>query len=227
MDEITHIVPVGHTPETLIDSLRRFPVNRVVFILVNKPELGSEKKARLVAEKVKEALGTIPCEEIYVDPEDMFSAAMLIARKINEESTSRKIKVNLSGSLRTIGIASYIATLLTGTEAYVGVPKYEKDNAVGISEIIDIPLIPIKELSPGKVDILNVIGESEKSLDGVINQLNPKLKPGSSEYINEKSRISHHLKDLRKDKFVETDKDGRNLRITLTNLGELYLLKKI
>jgi len=224
MDEVTHIVPVGHTPETLIESLRRHPLNRVVFIVGNKPERKSEQKAQLVVEKVKEALGSLSYDTLLVDPENVFSAAILIAEKIKIESKSANVKVNLSGSLRTIGIAAYIAGLMTKSEAYVGVPEYKDDKAIGVSEIVNLPLIPVHELTEGKQNILKAVGESEKSLDEIVASLNSKVKVGSQEYVSEKSRISHHLKDL-KDKFIETDKDGRNLRIKLTQLGKLYLLK--
>lgn len=225
MDEATHIVPVGHTPETLIESLRRHPLNRVVFIVGDKPERDSEKKARDVMEKVKKALGSLSYDHLPVDPEDVFSSAILIAERINTEAETAQVKVNLSGSLRTIGIAAYIAALMTKSEAYVGVPEYKNGRAEGVSEIVNLPLIPVNELSEGKQNILDIVGDSVKSLDEIVTNLNPKIKPGSKEYVSEKSRISHHLKDL-KDLFVETDKDGRNLQVELTQLGKLYLLKK-
>lgn len=225
MDKVTHIVPVGHTAETLIESLRRHPLNRIIFIVGNKPKRDSEKKAQLIVKKVKDALGSLSYDELPVDPEDVFSAAIAISQKINEEPESSEVMVNLSGSLRTIGIAAYIAALMTKSKAYVGVPDYKDDKPVGIREIVNLPLIPVNELSEGKQNILKVVGESEKSLDEIVESLNPKLKVGSQEYMSEKSRISHHLKDL-KENIIDTDKDGRNLKIKLTELGKLYLLKK-
>jgi len=224
MDEETHFVPVGHTPKTLIDSLRRFPVAKVVFIIGDKPEQDSEKKARQVVRDVKKALGDLEYEQIEVNPEDITTSALRIASEINKQkSRGKKVRMNLSGSLRTIGAAAYIAALVTNSEAYVGIPEYKDNGVVGIKTIVGVPLIPVIQLSDKKRDILRCIKDSQISLDDIASCLQPKLKKSSPGYLNEKSLISHHISDLKEGKFVETDKDGRTLMVELTLLGKIYL----
>lgn len=224
MGEVTHFVPVGFTKETLIESIRRHPVSKVILVLGDKPERSSEQKARRVAKQVKDALGSVPCEEVYVDSENVSSAALFLIDKIKEhKADGREVLMNLSGSLRSIGLAAYIAALVTGTKTYVGIPSYEGDDVTGIEDVVDIPIIPVRKISKEKIDILKILAQSECLLEDIVDGLNPKLKKDQPDYANEKSRLSHHLKDLKRDGFIETDKDGRNLKVKLTVLGRIYL----
>lgn len=70
--------------------------------------------------------------------------------------------------------------------------------------------------------------ESECILDEIVTKLNSKIQKGEPGYENEKSRISHHIKDLKKDGLVYTDRKGKNLRVKLTEQGMIYMegLKK-
>lgn len=223
MEEITHIVPVGHTKETLVQSLRRFPVSKVVLVLGNKPETDSEKKAREIAKQVKEELGSIPCEEIEVDGDDIPSAALTIIEKIKKEE-GVKVIINLSGSLRSIGVAAYIAALVTESETYIGIPEYVNGKVIGVQKIVEVPIIPLIPFSAGKREILHALSKSELTLDELIKKLRPKIKKCSSEYAIEKSRLSHHITDLKEEHFIEST-GGKNAKINLTKLGQIYTKK--
>jgi len=42
------------------------------------------------------------------------------------------------------------------------------------------------------------------------------------EPVSERSRLSYHISDLKKDGLIETVKVGRNLKVKLTFAGKLY-----
>ena len=129
--------------------------------------------------------------------------------------------VNLSGSLRTLNTAAYIASTLTQTPAYAGIPSYNKKGEINaIREIINIPLLPLKQNSKTKQKILNEIKKQETT---TLEHLTKKIKPKHKNKANEKSRLSHHLKDLRIQGYITTKKKGRQLHIQLTDTGKLYM----
>ncbi len=217
-----HIVPVGHTPQTIIESLRRYPVSKIVFVFGDDPEQESEQTAHQTAESVKKAFGSVDISEIEVSTTDVLSAALKIAKTINKLRAEGEVMVNLSGSLRTIGLSAYMAASVTNTKAYVGTPKYEGKKVTGVKEVVELPQMPLKKLFDEKRYILNEISSEGTILEEIITKLSPKLIKGDPRYNSERSRISHHLKDLKKDSLIETKKEGKNTKAYLTKLGELY-----
>ena len=223
MTRVVHVVPVGFTKETLLESLQYYPVSKVVLVLGNKPELDTEQKAREVAKEIKKDLGVTQSEEIYVDLEDISSAALQITGKITkEQKNGAEVKVNLSGSIRTIGIAAYLAALTTRSEAYIGIPSYQDGKVRGISSVVKVPLPPLKELSKEKTSILKTL-DKELTLEELTAKLNPKIKRGNKKYLHAKSLLSYHIKDLKKDGFIETKKEGKTLKIKTTTMGGIYV----
>ncbi len=228
MSGVVHIVPVGHTTATLLDSIKQaiaksleeYPISKVVFVLGKKDYEESEKKARDVADDVEKGLGIIPCERIYVDLDDVLSAAYDIVLKIKRERTDKDVIVNLSGSLRTVDIAGYIAASITNSKVIIGLPSYKDGKLEGVRAVKDISLMPIEEISPEKLSVLGLLNTSEwKSLDDLAKELSKKSKAG---YKSLKSKISFHLKYLRQKKFVETKREKRTLLIKLSGLGKVY-----
>jgi|GEM_PF-5445093 len=85
-----------------------------------------------------------------------------------------------------------------------------------------MPLVPIKELFSEKKDIIHLqCSVDELYLEDIIKKLRPGLKKDG--YDRERSRLSYHIKDLRDDGFVETEKEGRSLKIRLSGIGRLYV----
>jgi CRISPR-associated protein Csa3 len=222
MQETVHFMPVGHTPQTLIGSLRRYPVSKVVFLSGDKQELEGEKKARKVLAEVRKALGTTPTTSIYLDLDDIAGSALKIIDLVKKEG-DKEVLFNLSGSLRSLDLACYMAALATGSRTYVGIPEYKQGSIIGVSEVKEIPLFPIKTYYKEKKEILDILSSGKMTLEELITSLKPKLKKKTQPYLTERSRLSHHIKDLSEDGVVETKKEGKNIKITLTKLGKLYL----
>jgi len=215
-----HLVPVGHQAATLVGSLRRYPVDRVVLVLGSHVELEGEKKAREVAKHVRKELGSIPCEDFVIDLDDVSSASLALAERIKEEGKKGCIvMVNLSGSLRSAGIAAYLAALVTGAPAYMGLPDYRDGKVVGVRDVKEVPSIPLLEVSSGKKDILAALNAAGGSmlLEDLI-----KSTGGDKSAVSERSRLSYHIGDLKEEGLIDSVKEGRNLKVSLTFAGRLY-----
>ncbi len=220
---ITHIVPVGFTVSILADSIRSKPFSKVILVVGDNPGDKEEDNARKTAQELIGKLGEIDSEIIEVPSMDVYAAADIISRKIvAEKKDGNTVLANLSGSLRTIGIAAYVAATLCGVESYIGMPSYKDEKIAGARSVVDVPCLPIKNLFEDKQKILSQITEEGRSMVELITSLNPDLSREDPKYNSERSRISHHIKDLKGDSLVDSEKDGKEVRIKLTELGKIY-----
>jgi len=229
LKQVTHIVPVGHTKEKLVDSIRQFPVHKVILVVGKDRGVSGEDKVYITAREIERELkGFVEIEWRKVDKLDVLNGAIDILKIVKEErARGREVKINVTGSLRTIGIACYIAALVTNIEIYSALPAYKNGKVVGIKEISPIPFFPIKELPEEQMQILRALqGNGVASIDELIARLKPKLKKGTRDYANERARLSHHLKLLREDGFVEGEKAGKNVKLKLSKIGEIYAMGK-
>lgn len=218
MVKIAHIVPVGHTKETLTQSIDRFSVSKVIFVLGKDTSLESEKRAHATAKEVEKEFPNVEFENILVDVDDIYGTATKLIEKIrHEKAEGYDVKINLSGSLRPVGLAGYMAALFTSTPVYVGTPSYSNGRANGIRNLIDIPLIPLKKFSREKMNIIKQIGLGNKTLKEMIKDL-----PPESNFASEQSRLSYHLKDLKNDGIIKIERKGREINIELSELGNFF-----
>ena|SRR3990172_629615 len=224
MKKVVHIIPVGHTKLTLTEGMRQFPFHKIILVL-GKERTPGEEKAINVANDIEKEFGAIAeIEYLHVDMDDIYMAAIDMAKTIKaEQDNGNTVKVNTSGSLRTMGISSYLACSVTGAEMYLALPSYKNGSVTGITQIIEVSSFPLKEVGSEELSILSFLLERRAvgSVDELIQWVNKKSK-GSKGYLKERARMSYHIKKLREGGFIETEKRGKNLGIILTKLGELY-----
>lgn len=229
LKQITHIVLVGHTKDILVNSVKQFPVHKVILIVGKDPNVTGETKVYDTANEIEQELRSFAeIEQRTVDKLDVFSGAIDILKIIKEErSKEHDVRINISGSLRTIGIACYIAALVTDTEIYSALPEYDSGRVIGIKGILNVPLFPVKEISDEQMRILTVLeGDGVASVEELINKLKPDLVKETKEYANERARLSHHLNILRKDRLLESEKTGKSVKLSLSRIGEIYAIAK-
>ena len=218
---VVHLVPVGFTHQTLVGSIRRFPVDRVILVRGKDKSLPGADKAEETAKIVKRDLGSVKCEDLFVDIDDIEQSALSLAERILEErGIDCDVMVNLSGSLRSLDVAAYLAALATGAQAYMGLPDYKDGNIIGVRKVVSVPLLPLKGLSTEKRDIIRNLDASKDGLR--LEELIKKSGRLREEAGSERSGLSYHLSDLKQDGLVETIKEGRNLKVNLTFAGRLY-----
>jgi DNA-binding transcriptional ArsR family regulator len=229
LKQVTHIVLVGHTKDVLINSVKQFPVHKVILVIGKDPNVTGESKVYDTANEIERELKSFAnIEQREVDKLDVFSGAIDILKLIKEEKAKdHDIKINISGSLRTIGIACYIAALVTDTEIYSALPEYDSGKVVGIKGILNVPLFPVKEISDEQMRILTILeGNGVASVEELITKLKPDLVKETKEYANERARLSHHLNILRKGGLLESEKTGKNVKLSLSRIGEIYVIAK-
>ncbi|MCX6697452.1 MAG: DUF6293 family protein, partial [Methanoregula sp.] len=147
----TALVFVGHHKDRIIESIRSvrsFSVDKIIFI-VGEQESTGEKIARGIAKELTVDLKTFFDVEIKkIDKKDIMRAASQITDLIrNEQTDSRVVLLNMSGSLRTFSIAAYIAGCITRSKMITAIPEYdENDNEIGIEDIIHLPILPLTML---------------------------------------------------------------------------------
>ncbi|MFQ5976383.1 MAG: DUF6293 family protein, partial [Candidatus Hydrothermarchaeales archaeon] len=208
MEKISHIVPVGHTKIKLLESLKQFPLQKVVLLLGKDRNLEGEDTARQTAMDLRMDIKVIAeVEEEMIDKEDVLQCALDITKIIvKERNDGFEVKLNATGSMKTVGIGCYIAALVTGVEIYSGLSAYDENGEnIGIKKILPIPPFPIKDISKGQFKILKGLyenGGSVNSVDELISIVNAAASPEKSGYQKERARFSYHLKELKKNSFI-------------------------
>ncbi|MDK2781990.1 MAG: hypothetical protein PWR13_1018 [Archaeoglobi archaeon] len=218
MTLVTHISVVGKYKEKVIESIKHYPVNRVVLLMER------DEKYREVAQAIeKEIKGFVGTEIVEMEREDILKNAMKVIDLINEErEKGYDVKLNISDSADNLGVSCYLAALATGVEIYSAMSKVEDGKIVGVSSVYEVPLFPLKEVGEEREKIMRILYESEiNSMDEIIYKINPNVK--EKELLGERARISYHIKMLKDYGFVESQRTGKNVRLRLTPLGELYL----
>jgi CRISPR-associated protein Csa3 len=222
----TALVFVGHTKERIIESIRgsrKYSIEKIILVTGEQESTG-EMKSRQIAEELETDL--IPFFDvaiIHIDKRDIMRAAGQITGIIRDEnSQARDVLINMSGSLRTFSIAAYISGCVTRSRMITAIPKYDKnDNEIGIEDLIDLPPLPLFSLKDEQRRILEGVGDGVESLDHLVMRLNPKMRKNSDAFPKERSRLSHHLKNFEEIGLITKVKNGKNVEVRLTDLGEI------
>lgn len=221
----THIVPVGFSSEKLIASLKQFPVHKII-VLTHKGD-ENNKEVQSVLKAIHQAFKGFEIQNRLVERENVLDSSLEILDIINEEvKEGSTVKINISGGLRNIGISSYIVSLVTNIPIYSDIPEYTDKDTYHLRGILDIPLFPIKELASEQITMLEKIGNGVESVDELISRLKPELEKGTTDFSNERSRLSHHIRKLSSEGFIETERFSKNLIIRKSKLGEIYMKGK-
>jgi len=225
----TQIILVGHTKPRLVEGIKQFPTNKLILVLGKNPNLEGEQKVIEIANEIELLFCQLmKIEKIYVDKENVFEATQEILKKILMETKEHhSVQINISGSLRQLAIASYIAALVSKTPIYSVIPKYDRDfKEIGIKEIHSIPFFPIKEISPKKIKILNILKDEMKyeSIEQLINKVFPDATKTNMNQL--RAKISYYLKELEEEGFIRKKRNGKKVNIELTIIGKIYIFGK-
>ncbi|MFX1294280.1 MAG: DUF6293 family protein [Promethearchaeota archaeon] len=220
----TQIIFIGHHKPRLIDSLRQYPINKIILV-VGEKETSGEVKSRKIAKEMRDELGSIWFVELVkVDQIDILTATKQIIRLINnEKEMEQDVLLNASGSLRGFAIAAYIAACLTQTKIVTAIPKYnDQGEEVGLEKMIEVPILPLGLPGLEQMYLLLNIGNGVNSVEELVMRLNNEINKDSADFRRERSRISHLLSKLEQEGFITRLKSGKTVRTNLTWIGEIY-----
>ncbi|MHA1360055.1 MAG: HFX_2341 family transcriptional regulator domain-containing protein [Candidatus Helarchaeota archaeon] len=202
----TQIVLVGHTKNRLIEGIKHFPTNKLILVLGKNPNLEGELKVIQIADELETLFcNLMDVEKIFINKEDVLQSTKTILKKILEETrANHKIQINISGSLRQMAIACYIASLVSKTPIYSVLPSYDQNfKELGIKEIYEIPFFPIKELSNNSMQILKILNKT-KEIESIEQLINFFYSDVTNANINQyRGKISYYLKELELDGFIQ------------------------
>jgi CRISPR-associated protein Csa3 len=222
----SHIVFVGHHKERLMDSIKmlsNYPVGRIILVVGEQLSSG-ERRSRDLAKEMTHELGQIfEVETVAIDKKDITRSSVQIVNLIRSEmNRENDVIVNISGSLRTFAISAYIAGSITGCKVITSIPGYdESGEESGVEEIVEIPILPVCFLRDEQMRIVAAVEDGVNSLDELIIRLNPLIIKYSDDFYKERSRVSHHLKVLEDNGFIIKKRNGRQINVTLSELGNM------
>ncbi|WP_048148309.1 HFX_2341 family transcriptional regulator domain-containing protein [Methanolacinia paynteri] len=222
----SHIVFVGHHKERLMDSIKmlsNYPVGRIILVVGEQLSSG-ERRSRALAEEMMDELGQIfEVEIVAIDKKDITRSSVQIVNLIRSEmDCGNDVIVNISGSLRTFAVSGYIAGSITGCKVITSIPQYdESGEETGVEEIVEIPTLPVCFLRDEQMKIVAAVEGGVNSLDELIIRLNPSIIKYSDDFYKERSRVSHHLKVLEDNGFIVKKRNGRQINVTLSELGNI------
>jgi CRISPR-associated protein Csa3 len=224
----TAFVFIGHSKDRLIESIRSMrsdPVTTIVLVTGEQDSSGEEKSRGIAEELERDLAPVFDVVSARIDKRDVIHAAQQIIGMIRGlQEKGDDVILNMSGSLRTFSIAGYIAGCITGSKMITVIPEYDNnEQEIGIEEVIELPVLPLHVPGDAQRAILAAISDGVASLDELVIKLNPRMKKSSDAFSKERSRLSHHLKNLGELGFVTKEKSGKNVGVTLTGLGKMML----
>ena len=228
MGKVVHVIPIGFRKERVIESIKicGYPIHKAYLVLGKDLSPDVEKKILEVAEEVEKTLkALIDVERIHVNELDVYGSAIEILKVIKKEmKEDNEVLINASDASRTICIACYIAAQISGSKMYIAIPKYEDGKEVGIERVVEIPIPPLKRIGEDKIMIIKTIvksGGEVESINKLIELLEGRLED-QKKYMAQRARMSYHLKGLEEDGIVVMKREGKNVKIALTELGKAY-----
>lgn len=221
MNKVVHVLPVGLNKDVLLEStkLSGKPIQKVYLVLGKDDREDVYKNA----EEIEKTLSVlVEVNKILVNKTEIYATALDILRVIKEElKNGNEVLINASDTTRELCIACYIAAQLSGSKLYMAVTSDGK-----IDRVIDILIPPLKKISDDKLTIIKTIDEQGgevESINKLIELLEGKTED-QKKYMAQRARMSYHLKGLEEDGLVEMKREGKNVRIKLTELGKAYAL---
>ncbi len=206
-----------------IKMLSNYPVGRIILVVGEQLSSG-ERRSRALAEEMMDELGQIfEVEIVAIDKKDITRSSVQIVNLIRSEmDCGNDVIVNISGSLRTFAVSGYIAGSITGCKVITSIPQYdESGEETGVEEIVEIPTLPVCFLRDEQMKIVAAVEGGVNSLDELIIRLNPSIIKYSDDFYKERSRVSHHLKVLEDNGFIVKKRNGRQINVTLSELGNI------
>lgn len=222
MKKVVHIVSLGLEKDIVLESIKRsgHPIHKAILVLAK-----SENNQVLEnAEEIEKKLSVlVDVERIYTEGEGILSSATEILSKVKKEiEDENEVLVNLSDSSNGLCMACFIAAQISGCKLYIA-----KTNGSGaVKAVEEIPRLPLKMINKDKMELIKTIKKNRstvESIDKAIDLFEGKAADTKS-YMAQRARMNYHLKCLEGDGFLKTQRTGKNVMVTLTELGEAYAL---
>ncbi len=221
MNRVVHVLPVGTNKDVLLESTKLCgkPIQKV-YLILGKDD---GKEIYENADEIEKTLSVlVEVKRVTVDKRDIYGTALEMLKVIKEElKDGNEVLINASDTTREMCISCYIAAQLSGSKLYLAITSNGK-----IEKVVDVLIPPLKKISDDKLTIIKTIAEQGgevESINKLIELLEGKTED-QKKYMAQRARMSYHLKGLEEDGLVIMKREGKNVRIMLTELGKAYAL---
>lgn len=223
MKKLIHIVTLGFEKDVVLESIKRcgYPIHKAILVIAKSI---TENQVFKNAEEVEKKLSVlIDVEKVYIDEEEVFSSAINILGIAKREiEDGNEVLINLSDSPSGLCAAGFIAAQILDCTLY----KAKTNGSGALKPIEEIPRLPLKTINKDKIGLIKTIKENRgtvESIDKIIDLFEGRAAD-NKRYMAQRARMNYHLKSLESDGFLKMKRTGKNVMVTLTELGEAYAL---
>ncbi|MET1123990.1 MAG: DUF6293 family protein [Archaeoglobaceae archaeon] len=210
---VVHLILAGERPSVILDGIKAsgYPIHGAYVFY-------EDEESKKIAENVKKVLSSlIDIETVQIPSGGVYAAVWEILKAARrEKDAGAKLVLGVATHSRRLAMAAVVAAQIAGGDLIV----FRED---GIEKIATPPISMVNE---DKMKILRVL-ESEGGEVDSINRLIELIEGKVSDqkrYMAQRARMSYHLNGLEEDGLVVTERRGKNLRISLTELGKAYVI---
>lgn len=237
-----HIAPIGFEEDRIVLPAKQLKAEKVILVA---NELAHEKASGFY-EAVKARLEKDGIDyDIVRAPIFQLEANMKLFSDLIKEHSKEQLFINISSGSKIQALAGYISAMAAKSEGiqvtiyYVEPEKYTEDPPVspishGCRRILALPIFPLPSPTKEIRFAMTVLQKKTCSKLELAIELargglfDKKLLDGSqSKPINEKARIGLQnsvdakvIQPLLREKYAKTEKTGRKVMVSLTELGE-------
>ncbi len=233
-----HIIPVGFEKDRVVIPAIKMNAEKVILMVMEE----DTERGKMFVENSRTKLKSEGIDvEDYVINFFNLNKNMEAFNHLIKEHKNDDIYINISTGSKIQALAALFSAMAAKNEGirittyYVEPEIYGQVNepmSTGIKDIISIPIFPLPQPSNEIKEATKLLLKhsfSKEELGKALAEkgvLGDKLKNAANDLLNEKIRISIHstvqskiIVPMLKEKYIVTEKKGRNIIITLTEFG--------
>ncbi|ELZ28958.1 hypothetical protein C474_13689 [Halogeometricum pallidum JCM 14848] len=220
-----HIAPVGYERDRVVDAAAQFKADFVVLISHTDNDDDGEKWLNLVQEGLTNK--NIEYTTKYCDIFDLYDSLGKIAETI-DDYREEEVYVNISSGSKITAVAGAIASMVTECTAYYAVAEEYSPEAQKIKEVTEIPHYPIDAPDENQTAVLEFVNLKEnQDASPTKGELIHFSESNGLGYMDRnvggkgKYRLldTHIIDPLIQKGYIETVKEGRTIRVKITEEG--------
>ncbi|MFN3384093.1 MAG: DUF6293 family protein [Archaeoglobaceae archaeon] len=213
MSEFVHVIAVDSNQSAILESIKTigYPIHRAYLVY-------RRREALKIVEDLQGILKSlIETKTLNLEDRNVFEITWDLLRLIREETEKKNtVFLNISDADKNLAVAFLLSAQISKVRIYMML-----DSKAGF---IQTP--PAKSYNQERIRILKILfddGGSVESINRLIELLEGRTED-QKKYMAQRAKITYHLNELAEDNLVMTQRKGKNLRVSLTELGKAYVI---
>lgn len=213
MSEFVHLIAVDSNQNAILDSIKTigYPIHRAYLVY-------RKKESSKIAETLKETLKSlVETKTLSFEEKNVYEATWDLLKLIKSEIDRKNVVLlNISDADKNLAVTFLLSAQISGVRVYMMLD----------SKAVFIQSPPVKTYNQERIKILKALLEEGGTVES-INRL-IELVEGKTEdqkrYMAQRAKITYHLNELAEGNLVVTQREGKNLKVILTELGKAYVI---